>query len=100
MTNKKVFNEALLKHYEMLKQYIPIVNRVHGKNHPEFNNVKLTFEKISNLIESNGSNLPMLNEEFATLREITNNYTIPHNVCESYAAVYNMLKAVDKAYHS
>ena len=39
-----------------------------------------------------------LTSDFASLREITSNYTIPGDVCESYAAVYNMLSDLDKAY--
>jgi len=34
------------------------------------------------------------------LRETTNNYTVPDDVCESYEAVYNMLSELDKAYHA
>ncbi len=34
------------------------------------------------------------------LRQITDNYTIPGDVCETYAGVYNMLSEVDKAYHA
>jgi iron-sulfur cluster repair protein YtfE (RIC family) len=47
-----------------------------------------------------GSNKPELNQEFAQLREITNNYTVPVDVCESYEAVYKMLSEIDKAYHA
>ncbi len=45
-----------------------------------------------------GSGRPELNEEFAKLREITENYKVPGDVCEAYEAVYNMLAEVDKAY--
>ena len=34
------------------------------------------------------------------LREITDNYTVPGDVCESYEAVYNMLAELDKAYEA
>ena len=35
--------------------------------------------------------MPQLNAEFAQLREITKNYLVPDDVCESYEAVYRML---------
>ena len=41
-----------------------------------------------------------LKEEFVKLREITDNYTVPGDVCESYEAVYNMLAELDKAYEA
>ncbi|MGI6499248.1 MAG: hypothetical protein ACOX0U_10745 [Oscillospiraceae bacterium] len=49
-------------------------------------------------VKEAGSKRPELNEEFARLREVTNDYTVPDDVCESYEAVYNMLAELDKAY--
>ncbi|HKM03061.1 MAG TPA: hypothetical protein VJZ04_00450, partial [Lachnospiraceae bacterium] len=36
-----------------------------------------------------GVRKPDLNEEFTKLREITHNYKVPSDVCESYEAVYH-----------
>jgi regulator of cell morphogenesis and NO signaling len=47
-----------------------------------------------------GSKKPELSEEFSRLREITDNYKVPGDVCESYEAVYNMLAELDNAYHA
>jgi regulator of cell morphogenesis and NO signaling len=55
---------------------------------------------MSKKIEGTDSQLPELKEEFEKLREITNNYTVPTDVCESYEAVYNMLAELDKAYQT
>ncbi len=41
-----------------------------------------------------------LTEEFATLRTITDGYRVPADVCESYEAVYVMLREIDEAYHA
>lgn len=100
MTNKLTFNEAKQKNFQMLKQYIPIVDRVHGGNHPEFHEVRKLFDTIFEKTKDAGSNKPELYEEFTRLREVTNNYTIPRDVCESYEAVYSMLAEIDKAYHA
>ncbi|MGI6499190.1 MAG: iron-sulfur cluster repair di-iron protein, ric [Oscillospiraceae bacterium] len=81
-----------------LKQYVPIVARVHGQNHPEFHEVHKLFDAINQKVKEAGSKRPELNEEFARLREVTNDYTVPDDVCESYEAVYNMLAELDKAY--
>ena len=98
MTNNLTFNEAMKKHVRTLKQYVPIVARVHGGNHPEFHEVRELFDTIIEKTKEAGSNKPELNEEFAKLREITDTYTVPGDVCESYEAVYSMLAEIERAY--
>ena len=87
-------------HFRKLKLFMPIVERVHGKNHPEFHEVRNLFDTITKKIKKAGSEKPELSEEFAKMRKITDNYTVPHDVCESYAAVYKMLAEVDKVYQA
>ena len=94
------YDEAKKKHFQTLKQYVPVVERVHGGNHPEFHSVRELFDAIMDKTKEAGLEKPELNQEFAKLREITNNYTVPGNVCETYAAVYNMLAELDNAYHA
>lgn len=94
----KKFNEALEQNLGRLEQYVPVVARVHGGSHPEFHDVKKVFDEVSVKIKNAGLEKPNLDNEFKELRKITDNYTIPNDVCESYEAVYNMLEAVDKAY--
>ena len=45
-----------------------------------------------------GTKKPELSEEFVHLREITDNFTVPGDVCESFEAVYKMLAELDEAY--
>jgi regulator of cell morphogenesis and NO signaling len=94
------FNEAREKHFEKLEQFTPIVDRVHGDNHPEFHEVKNLWEQIHEKTEATDAEKPELDTEFSRLREITDNYTVPGDVCESYEAVYNMLEEVDAAYQA
>jgi regulator of cell morphogenesis and NO signaling len=98
MTNQKSFNEVKAEYLQTLKQYVPVVARVHGKSHPEFYDVQKLFDTINLKITKSGTQLPELKEEFAGLRKITDNYTVPGDVCESYEAVYNMLSELDQAY--
>lgn len=93
------FNEAKEGNFERLEQFVPVVERVHGENHPEFHDVRKLFDEISVKTKKAGSEKPELENEFKQLREITDNYTVPGDVCESYEAVYNMLAELDKAYH-
>lgn len=94
----KQFNQVVEKYLKTLEQYVPIVDRVHGASHPEFHDVRREFEAIVEKIQGAGEAKPDLQEEFASLREITNNYTVPGDVCESYEAVYKMLAEIDKSY--
>lgn len=100
MANKLIFNQVKAQHLQTLKQYVPVVARVHGKNHPEFHEVHQLFDALGKKVKEAGAEVPDLNEEFARLREITNNYAVPDDVCESYAAVYHMLAELDKAYQA
>lgn len=100
MRNNSTFNEAKKKFFQTLKQYVPIVARVHGGHHPEFHEVRKVVDAIMEKTKEAGTNKPTLNEEFAKLRELTDNYTVPADVCESYEAVYRMLAEIDKAYHA
>lgn len=99
MADTQTFNQAKAKHLKTLNQYVPIVSKVHGKSHPEFYEVDRLFVELTGIIKKAGSNIPRISEEFLKLREVTNNYTVPDDVCESYEAVYDMLSELDKAYH-
>ncbi|NLW42548.1 MAG: iron-sulfur cluster repair di-iron protein, ric [Tissierellia bacterium] len=90
------FKEAVEKNFGTLDQYVPIVAKVHGGTHPEFHDVKRLYDEINEKVKV--SENPDLDNEFAEIRKITENYTIPLDVCESYEAVYKMLEEVDIAY--
>lgn len=83
------------KNIKRLSQIVPIVDRVHGDHHPEFHEVRKIFEDIIKKLNNEDNNL---SSEFYLLREITNNYTIPSDVCETYETVYVLLKELDNMY--
>lgn len=96
----ELFNEVKKRHFKMLRQYVPIVARVHGQHHPEFLDVRRQFDIICEKIEKAGTARTILDDEFEQLRSITGNYTVPDDVCESYEAVYKMLRDLDEAYRA
>ena len=96
----KRFNDAKQKNLERLEQFVPVVARVHGGTHPEFHDVRKLFDEISAKIKKSGSEKPELENEFKQIREITDNYTIPGDVCESYEAVYNMIAELDEGFQA
>lgn len=95
-----VFHEAKAAHMQRLRQYVPVVARVHGQTHPEFHQVQKLFDAINQKITAAGAKKPDLREEFSRLRSVTNGYTAPGDACESYAAVYDMLAQLDSAYEA
>jgi len=92
----RTFDEVKKEHVKTLEMYVPIVARVHGKHHPEFHDVKKVFDEMKAKLKKENADLE---EEFLKLRNITDNYTVPGDVCESYEAVYKMLEELDNAYH-
>lgn len=100
MSKQSTFNEVKETLFPTLEQYVPIVARVHGKNHPEFHEVHQLFNAIIEQTKASDTEKPDLNEEFIKLREISNNYRVPDDVCESYEAVYKMLAEVEEAYRA
>ncbi len=92
--------ETTLNHYHKnLELYVPVVDRVHGASHPEFHEVKQLFDAMNEKLKSENRKSLNLEEDFKALRDITSNYSVPGDVCESYEAVYTMLAELDKAYH-
>lgn len=94
------FQAAVERNLKLLETYVPIVDRVHGEHHPEFHEVRRVFEWLTTKLGAAGGEGPELAEEFSELRAITNNYTVPGDVCETYEAVYKMLAELDQAYHN
>lgn len=100
MTKNINFNELWKKHKKTLEQYVPVVAKVHGGSHPEFHKIHEVFNTINTKLNESKSEIPNLDEDFVNLKEISTNYTIPEDVCETYEAVYKMLKELDTAYFS
>jgi regulator of cell morphogenesis and NO signaling len=100
MSKHLSFAQLKDRHLKTLAQYVPIVERVHGSHHPEFHEVRAIFDVIVRKIREAGERKAELTEEFATLRTITDGYRVPADVCESYEAVYVMLREIDEAYHA
>ena len=92
------FKRLAAEYMERLEQYVPVVERVHGPTHPEFYGVRRVFDQLSSKLKAAGAEQAELSHEFQQLREITSNYRIPEDVCETYQAVYEMLAELDGAY--
>ncbi len=94
------FNEALEETFETLDLYTTAITRAHGKNHPEAFEVREIFESMNEKVKASGTKKPDLDEAFKQLRKITDHYTVPDDVCETYAGVYHMLLEAEEAYYA
>ncbi|MFO8069532.1 MAG: iron-sulfur cluster repair di-iron protein, ric [Alkalibacterium sp.] len=91
------FKTVLNDYFPKLEFYTVPLTRAHGKNHPEVFDVHELFQTMNAKV--NGSDKPDLDKEFKRLREVTNNYALPTDACETYEAVYSMLSEADEAYY-
>ncbi len=98
MSNQSKFNEVVKKVLPTLTQYVPVVDRVHGDHHPEFHEVRRLFNLLSKKVKE--ADTADLSFEFNQLRKTTNNFEIPNDVCETFEAVYTMLKELNDAYYA
>lgn len=93
-------NDYINTHSEKLDLFTTAITRAHGKNHPEAFKVREVYTQMETKTKEAVSDRPDLDTEFNQLRELTNLYTIPGDVCDTYAAVYNMLSEADQAYRA
>lgn len=87
-----MLKEKYLEMEEELQMIVPIVARVHGDAHPEFHEVKAIYDEIHENIDNDSYSF---NEPFRRLRDITDNYKIPNDVCGTYEKVYKSLEDLD-----
>lgn len=98
MSDLSRFHRLSNELFPVLVQYIPVVDRVHGDHHPEFHEVRRLFDSVYQKTQASNVEKPELREEFSQLQEITKNYAVPDDVCETYEAVYVMLRQLSVAY--
>lgn len=94
------FRDIIENEFEKLDIYTTAITRAHGESHPEAFKVRELFETIQASVKAAGTNKPDLGDTFNQLRKVTDNYAIPNDVCETYAAVYNLLAEADNAYQA
>ncbi|NLC94244.1 MAG: iron-sulfur cluster repair di-iron protein, ric [Bacilli bacterium] len=96
MKNKE-FMKLNNMNLKLLSNYIPVVARVHGAHHLELHEVQRLFNEIMLILANDSENT--LHTLFMQLREVTDNYKVPNDVCETYETVYRLLQMIDASYH-
>ena len=89
------FNEKKEVYFPKLDMLLPIVERVHGASHEEIYEVSNLYKDIRGKLNLD---IEDLDNEFDSLKKLTNNYEIPENVCETYEGIYKMLEDLNKSY--
>lgn len=89
------FNQFTEEEFEKLDLYTKAIVRAHGDHHPEFAEIRRSFE---NILEKHTNENPNLTSEFKDLREATNNYNTPADTCETTVATFDLLKEADELY--
>lgn len=100
MSKSMSFQELKVNYFDKLEKFVPVVDRVHGSHHPEFHDVKRIWETINMKTKLAGDAKLELTEEFKELRQVTTDYLVPNDVCETFEWVYNILKVADLTYHA
>ena len=83
------------QHLRQAAKLAPIVERVHGANHPELTRVRELTEQLQK-VDGTASE----SELFTELREVTKNYAVPADACEAFTATYESLRSADLARNS
>lgn len=87
MTYQEIVNSSDVKE---LNKILPVVQRVHGGNHPEIYRAGEIYTEILNGMKLGKRSVEMiklLNE----LRSITGNFTAPADVCATFCRTYELL---------
>ena len=77
---------------EQAARLAPIIERVHGENHPEMTQVRQLVEELQQSSETTRTAAL-----FAQLRQVTNNFAVPGDACEAVEATYRSLAQADAA---
>lgn len=88
------FDKFANDQFERLDLYTTVIVRAHGDKHPEFRDIRSSFEKIQEKYRK----ITDLTSEYQTLREVTNDYTVPADTCETTESTFDLLKKSDELY--
>lgn len=84
-------------HLATAAELAPLIERVHGANHPELTRVRELTEQITAASDSDGHTAQTA-ELFRELRAVTDDYTVPSDGCEAFAGTYAALRSADPAH--
>lgn len=78
---------------EQLALYTKAITKAHSKKHPEVFEVHKLYQEIQKKAQQENWDLT---QEFAELRQLTDTYTIPTDVCQTFEKTYRLLATFDQ----
>ena len=82
-------------HMSTALQLTPLVERVHGADHPELTRVRELTELLGK-----ATHHAVKEDLFRELRVITNSYDLPADACEAFTTTYRSLEGAEKEHFS
>ncbi|MGX7348871.1 hypothetical protein [Dolosicoccus paucivorans] len=80
---------------EKLGFLAPVVEKVHGANHPELHEVNQLAQSLQEKYED--GKFDEATQIFQFLQRVTDYYTLPEDACEGYTELYTTLKLLDES---
>ncbi|NLJ91242.1 MAG: hypothetical protein GX323_10140 [Clostridiales bacterium] len=101
MSKEFTFRKANQANLMKINLLLPKLVKEYGDSHPEILEVKKVFEGMKKktmaaMIGRKGN--PELSQEFASLRQLTTNYTVPKGVNDNFEALYKAFEEADRVY--
>jgi regulator of cell morphogenesis and NO signaling len=98
MSQTLSFYQLLEKDFKTLEVFLPIVTKVHAKEHPEFAVISQEFNKILDKSRQFEKSDLDITEELAVIDGLTKGYSLPAGACEAFTAVYKALAKINQVY--
>ena len=93
------YKEFLLENEEKLDMYTKAISKVHSRLHPEVHEVKALYAELLVAVK-NDEEASALTPTFDRLVEVTSDFEIPSDTCETFEAVYQDLEKANALYRS
>ncbi len=92
------FKQFLLANEEKLDMYTTAIAKVHSRLHPEVHEVKALYDELLTKVKQDDAT--DLTPLFDQLTQVTSDYRIPADTCQTYEAVYQDLQTADSMYRA
>lgn len=77
---------------DRLEAFTKAITQAHGAHHPEVFDVREAYLQLRDKINAGATDIE---EDFTQLRNLTDDYAIPGDVCQTFEATYRMLEKAD-----
>lgn len=83
------------KDMNRLSKLVPLIKKVHGKDHPELLTVHELFIQLKEVITQADAHLKVA-ELFSEIEKVTNHFVLPADACPAYKETYEILEKMNE----